>query len=104
MFWLPPVRFSTTTGWLHTEPKPCAMLRAMVSGEPPGVSGTMIFTGRSGNPWARPTDEKRNRRRPASQWAIGESPMVARQHAHRSANGYLQAFLAGLGWATPQIE
>src|SRR5688500_5276497 len=50
MFWLPPVRFSTTTGWLHTPCNPCASARAMVSGEPPGVSGTMILTGRSGKP------------------------------------------------------
>jgi hypothetical protein len=48
MFWLPPGRFSTTTGCGHTPCSPWAMARAMVSGEPPGVSGTMIRTGRSG--------------------------------------------------------
>ena len=52
MFWLPPVRFSTTTGWLQTPRQPWATARAMVSGEPPGVSGTMILTGRSGKPCA----------------------------------------------------
>src|SRR3982751_2183387 len=48
MFWLPPVRFSTTTGCFHVSWRFCASVRAMVSGEPPGGSGTMIFTGRSG--------------------------------------------------------
>src|SRR6185295_4102075 len=52
MFWLPPVRFSTTTGWVQTPDSPWAMARAIVSGEPPGVSGTMILTGRSGKPCA----------------------------------------------------
>src|SRR6185503_9996844 len=52
MFWLPPVRFSTTTGWVQTPDSAWAMARAMVSGEPPGVSGTTILTGRSGNPCA----------------------------------------------------
>src|SRR5688572_3450972 len=52
MFWLPPVRFSTTTGCGQTPCRPCASVRAMVSGEPPGGSGTMIRTGRSGKPWA----------------------------------------------------
>src|SRR5262245_38757490 len=31
----------------------------MVSGDPPGVSGTMIRTGRSGKAWACPGDESR---------------------------------------------
>ena len=58
MFWLPPGRFSTTTGCVQTPCSPAAMARAMVSGEPPGVSGTMIRTGRSGKPWADASAEK----------------------------------------------
>src|SRR6185312_2634403 len=50
MFWLPPGRFSTTTGCGQTPCRPCAIARAIVSGEPPGVSGTMMRTGRSGKP------------------------------------------------------
>src|SRR4051812_5013892 len=48
MFWLPPGRFSTTTGWLQTPWSPCDRIRASVSGEPPGVNGTTMRTGRSG--------------------------------------------------------
>src|SRR2546425_7847912 len=56
MFWLPPGRFSTTTGWDQMFCRPCATARAMVSGEPPGVSGTMIRIGRSGKPCAAAID------------------------------------------------
>src|SRR5438067_9630077 len=56
MFWLPPVRFSTTTGWFQLAGRFCASVRAMVSGEPPGGSGTMIFSGRSGNVCAAATE------------------------------------------------
>src|SRR5688572_14273176 len=58
MFWLPPVRFSTTTGCGQTPCRFWASARAMVSGEPPGVSGTMILTGRSGKPCAAANAEK----------------------------------------------
>src|SRR5687768_13009551 len=58
MFWLPPVRFSTTAGCVQTPCKPWASARAMVSGEPPGVSGTMILTGRSGKLCAAAIVEK----------------------------------------------
>src|SRR5712691_7282527 len=56
MFWLPPGRFSTTTGWAQTFCRPSATARAMVSGEPPGGNGTMIRTGRSGKPCAAAID------------------------------------------------
>src|SRR5436853_6182065 len=56
MFWLPPGRFSTTTGCGQTLCSPAAIERAMVSGEPPGVSGTMIRIGRSGKPCAAAID------------------------------------------------
>src|SRR3989449_5032485 len=56
MFWLPPGRFSTTTGCGQTFCSPAAIERAMVSGEPPGVSGTMIRIGRSGKPCAAAID------------------------------------------------
>src|SRR6185503_2306336 len=58
MFWLPPGRFSTTTGCGQTPCNPWAMARAMVSGEPPGVRGTMIRTARSGKLWAKLQTEK----------------------------------------------
>src|SRR5918992_3401285 len=58
MFWLPPGRFSTTTGCGHTPCRPAAIARAIVSGEPPGVSGTMILTGRSGKLWDSASVEK----------------------------------------------
>src|SRR3989454_3983611 len=48
MFWLPPVLFSTTIGWFQLAWRFCASTRAMVSGEPPGGSGTTMRTGRSG--------------------------------------------------------
>src|SRR5215210_4769931 len=57
MFWLPPVRFSTTTGCFQVSCRFAASVRAIVSGEPPGGSGTMIFNARSGNPWAKVTEE-----------------------------------------------
>src|SRR5437867_5000 len=56
MFWLPPGRFSTTTGWDQMFCRPSATARAMVSGEPPGVKGTMIRIGRSGKPCAAAID------------------------------------------------
>src|SRR2546426_1109016 len=56
MFWLPPGRFSTTTGCGQTFCSPAAIERAMVSGEPPGVSGTMIRIARSGKPCAAAID------------------------------------------------
>src|SRR5467141_984253 len=56
MFWLPPGRFSTTTGCGQTFCSPAAIERAMVSGDPPGVSGTTIRIGRSGKPCAAATD------------------------------------------------
>src|SRR5258708_7193707 len=58
MFWLPPVLFSTTTGWFQLVCRLCASARAMVSGDPPGGSGTTMRTARSGNPWADATNEK----------------------------------------------
>src|SRR5205823_1145198 len=57
MFWLPPVLFSTTTGCFHASCRYCASVRAMVSGEPPGGSGTMIFSARSGKPCASAANE-----------------------------------------------
>src|SRR5438046_4574156 len=56
MFWLPPGRFSTTTGWDQMPCRPSATARAMVSGDPPGVSGTMIRIARSGKPCAAAID------------------------------------------------
>src|SRR5437879_11360762 len=56
MFWLPPGRFSTTTGWDQMFCSPAAIERAMVSGEPPDVNGTMIRIGRSGKPCAAAID------------------------------------------------
>src|SRR5712691_5280809 len=64
MFWLPPGRFSTTTGWDQTFCRPCATARAMVSGEPPGVRGTMMRIGRSGKVCA-PANEEIRARQPA---------------------------------------
>src|SRR5260370_30140672 len=58
MFWLPPVLFSTTTGWFQVAWRFCASVRAMVSGDPPGGSGTTSRTARSGYPWARDASEK----------------------------------------------
>ena len=51
--WLPilplaPTTFSTTTGWPSLAPSRSATKRAMMSGPVPGVKGTMIFTGWSG--------------------------------------------------------
>src|SRR5262245_14984087 len=73
MFWLPPVRFSTTTGWFQAPCRPWASARAMVSGDPPGVSGTMIRIGRSGKPCARPSDVNMIRNPVTSQRAMGAS-------------------------------
>ena len=65
--WLPmlplaPATFSTTTGWPSLGDSRSATKRAMMSGPVPGVKGTMIFTGWSGQakagpprPWRRPT-------------------------------------------------
>src|SRR2546426_759439 len=58
MFWLPPVLFSTTTGWFQLAWRFCASTRAMVSGEPPGGSGTTMRTGRSGKLCASAPTEK----------------------------------------------
>src|ERR1700752_2466239 len=60
MFWLPPGRFSTTTGCGQTLCSPAAIERAMVSGEPPGVSGTMIRIARSGKPCAQARQDQNN--------------------------------------------
>lgn len=51
--WLPmlplaPTTFSTTTGWPRRAESRSATKRAMMSGPVPGVKGTMIFTGWSG--------------------------------------------------------
>src|SRR5688572_10650034 len=77
MFWLPPGRFSTTTGCGHCNPALSA--RAMVSGEPPGVSGTMMRTGLSGKPCAWATVETRAARPAASHLLMSSS---ARFRAH----------------------
>src|SRR6185295_8102486 len=56
MFWLPPVRFSTMTGCDQAAWSAGDSTRAMVSGEPPGGSGTTILIGRSGKPCAAATE------------------------------------------------
>src|SRR5882762_4210901 len=66
MFWLPPGLFSTTTGCDQVPCRSWAMARAIVSGEPPGVSGTMMRTGRSGN-WASAASGRTAISAPASQ-------------------------------------
>src|SRR5512145_2233098 len=76
MFWLPPVRFSTTTGCGHTPCSPWESVRAMVSGEPPGGRGTMIRTGRSGKAWESATVEK-SATNPASSHLVMEPPPLA---------------------------
>src|SRR5215510_424203 len=78
MFWLPPGRFSTTTGCGQTPCRPWAIARAMVSGDPPGVSGTMIRIGRSGKPCPHPRSGRRVRATAASHLIIGVSPVLRR--------------------------
>src|SRR5262245_41649337 len=51
----PPVLFSITTPWPHRLESCCARKRAARSVMPPGANGTMIRTGRSGNPEAPAT-------------------------------------------------
>src|SRR6185436_7719405 len=93
MFWLPPVRFSTTTGWLQTPDSPWAMARAIVSGEPPGVSGTMILTGRSGKPCAAANAEKSAAREASSHLFMLSPPCsISRRQFTYSAPGHTMVF------------
>src|SRR6185295_9064829 len=77
MFWLPPVRFSTTTGCDHAAGSAWASVRASVSGEPPGGSGTMIRIGRSGKLCAAATS--------------GTAKQTAVAHRTRTENGFVIA-------------
>src|SRR5687768_12717213 len=108
MFWLPPVRFSTTAGWLQAPCRPWAMARAMVSGEPPGVSGTMILTGRSGNACASASELNRIRNPDTSQRVIVPSAMLHGSKRILPLGPFherlLQACPVRLGWATPHTE
>src|SRR5712691_7545522 len=99
MFWLPPVRFSTTSGWDQTACNPCDSTRAMVSGEPPGGSGTMMRIGRSGKVCA-PANEQIRARQPAHsnffmRALLGPHPRVYRSLYH---------FTVGQGYAKDPLR
>src|SRR5882724_1715310 len=87
MFWLPPVLFSTTNGWLHMAWRFCASVRAIVSGDPPGGSGTTMRTARSGYPWAREASEKAAASSPMIQRFTAPPPMTKAQFTYLARTG-----------------
>ena len=92
MFWLPPVRFSTTTGCFHVSCRCDARVRAIVSGEPPGGSGTTIRSGRSGY-WAAAQHDASASAAPISQRFTFPPVCGRRQFTYSAARHTIAALL-----------